>query len=366
MSSFNGTGPAGSRAEPPAAVEIMMHLSVDIASTSELNFEAWRALLRSTCGGKPQAIEPNDFVGWMRPRSVYRLTAAALKIHCGFAATDHGCSAYRYERTPRDVRLSGADSYCALFQIASRRAVIQNDQTVQLAEGDIALLDGGRPATYVSKNGSEQWFALYLRREVLISPLGFEPQGGLHGRGGTLAARGLRRLVLDSIEDEEPMSPTAVSHMQLALSDLLGALFAPSPSRPISSRTAKLFARVRGVIKDRFADPDFGPLEVAAETGISLRYVQKLFAERGSTGSELVYSIRLDHAAPLLLRRASLNTGQPLSEIAYACGFRDYTHFARKFRHRFGYPPGAHAGHGQSASDGIVRAGTVESASSAQ
>jgi AraC-like DNA-binding protein len=82
---------------------------------------------------------------------------------------------------------------------------------------------------------------------------------------------------------------------------------------------------------------------VAAETGISLRYVQKLFAERGSTCSELVYSIRLDHAAHLLLRRASLDTGQPLSEIAYACGFRDYTHFARKFRHRFGYAPGAYS-----------------------
>ena len=107
-----------------------------------------------------------------------------------------------------------------------------------------------------------------------------------------------------------------------------------STMAPISSRTDPLFARIRGVIKDRFADPDFGPLEVAAETGISLRYVQKLFAERGSTCSELVYSIRLDHAAHLLLRRASLDTGQPLSEIAYACGFRDYTHFARKFRHR--------------------------------
>src|SRR3979490_2198856 len=58
MRSFNGTGPAGSRAEPPAAVEMMMHLNVDVAGTSELNFEAWRALLRSPCGGKPQAITP--------------------------------------------------------------------------------------------------------------------------------------------------------------------------------------------------------------------------------------------------------------------------------------------------------------------
>jgi AraC-like DNA-binding protein len=34
-------------------------------------------------------------------------------------------------------------------------------------------------------------------------------------------------------------------------------------------------------------------------------------------------------------------TGQPLSEIAYACGFRDYTYFARGFRQRFGTAPGA-------------------------
>jgi len=42
-------------------------------------------------------------------------------------------------------------------------------------------------------------------------------------------------------------------------------------------------------------------------------------------------------------------TGQPLSEIAYACGFRDYVHFARRFRKRFGYSPGAHAGRGRCA-----------------
>ena len=50
---------------------------------------------------------------------------------------------------------------------------------------------------------------------------------------------------------------------------------------------------------------------------------------------------RASSAAICLQRRASLATSQPLSEIAYACGFRDYTHFARKFRHRIGYSPGA-------------------------
>jgi AraC-like DNA-binding protein len=51
----------------------------------------------------------------------------------------------------------------------------------------------------------------------------------------------------------------------------------------------------------------------------------------------------LDHAARLLDRRAALGANQPLSDIAYACGFRDYAHFAKKFRQRFGHAPGAHA-----------------------
>jgi AraC-like DNA-binding protein len=45
---------------------------------------------------------------------------------------------------------------------------------------------------------------------------------------------------------------------------------------------------------------------------------------------------------------------QAHSEIA----FQRYTHFARKFRHRFGYSPGGHG----SDSRAIVRAGTGESA----
>jgi AraC-like DNA-binding protein len=133
--------------------------------------------------------------------------------------------------------------------------------------------------------------------------------------------------------------------MQLAIYDLLGALFAPTDLPSPSSRFAnKLFMRIRGLIKDRFADPDFGPAGAAAEAGISLRYLQKLFTQRGSTCTEFIYSLRLNHAARLLDRRKLLSTGEPISAIAYCCGFRDYTHFARKFRHRFGYSPGAHSG----------------------
>jgi AraC family transcriptional activator of tynA and feaB len=130
--------------------------------------------------------------------------------------------------------------------------------------------------------------------------------------------------------------------MQLVIYDLLGALFAPHDPVPASLPADKLFTRICGVVRDRFAEPEFGPCEVAAEAGISLRYLQKFFTARGTTCTHFINSVRLGHAARLLHRRATLNTSQPISEIAYDSGFSDYTYFARIFRCRFGHSPGAH------------------------
>ena len=182
--------------------------------------------------------------------------------------------------------------------------------------------------TYVSENGYGQWFSLQLPRRSLASHLGFEPQYGFCGRSDTRAARLLFQLILDAVHDEDSTSASAERYMQLAIYDLVGALFAESDLPVVSSHTDKLFTRVSSIIKDHFADPDFGPSEVAAEAGISLRYLQKLFTARNSTCTHFIHSVRLDHAARLLHRRALLNTSQPLSEVAYDSGFSDYTHFA--------------------------------------
>jgi AraC-like DNA-binding protein len=131
--------------------------------------------------------------------------------------------------------------------------------------------------------------------------------------------------------------------MHLAFYDLLGALFAPSEPTQLSHYTEKLFKRIFDIIKEHFANPDLGPSEVAAKAGISLRYLQKLFAAQGSTCSRFIYSVRLDHAARLLRRRSLLDINEPISAIAYASGFVDYATFARQFRRRFGHSPGARA-----------------------
>ena len=338
LSSGNGRG---CNAEPLPTAQAMMLDSDGFVGTPQLDFEGWRAFLRASCGNRPEVKDPSAFVGWVRPLRVCSLAATALKIECGFGPVDSGRNAYRSERTYRDARFAGADYYYAVFQVAGRSVFTQNDEMAQLAVGDIALLDAARPAACFANKS--QWLRLQLSRQSLVSHLGFEPQGGSYASGSTPVTRLLFDLVREADKAERSQSSPADSYLQLAVYDLLGALFAPSISASVSRHADQLFARVRAIINDGFADPDFSPRSVAAEARISLRYLQKLFTARGSTCSDLIYSLRLDHAVRLLRRRASLGTNQPLSEIAYACGFRDYTHFARKFRHRFGHSPGAAA-----------------------
>jgi AraC family transcriptional regulator, positive regulator of tynA and feaB len=296
-----------------------------------LEYEEWKVLLRTLCGRySPEGVEPKAFEGSVRPAHI-----------CGLEAVDLSCNAHRIERTCRDARLDGTDHYGAIFQLAGRSTLIQNDRVTELTVGDVALVDATQPVTYITENRPGRWLGLNLPRQSLVSHLGLEPAGGLRRRGESPANRLLFRLIQDAADERDLSAATAEPFMQFAIYDLVGALFAASDGPSISAHSDKLFTRVCGIIKAHFADPDLGPSAVAAEAGISLRYLQKLFTLRGSACSHFIYSVRLDHAARLIQRRAATKTEQPLSVIAYACGFRDYTHFARAFRNRFGYPPGA-------------------------
>ena len=308
-----------------------MHPNDEFLSAPELDYEGFRSALREDWGWFSPAVEANIFAGKVRTRRVF-----------GFVATDLTCNATHVERTKQDIRRDEMEYYYVVVQLTGGSTIIQDDRVVDVAGGDIVLLDSTRPVTSVpeAEHRYAQWLSLQLPRQNLVSHLGFEPQGAACGRQQAPAARLFRQLALDPVSDAEPTFASADRFMPLVVYDLLGALFAP-PAPPGSRHNDKLFMRVCGIIKDRFADPDISPREVAAEAGISLRYLQKLFTVRGSTCSDHISSLRLDHAAHLIERRALMKTGQPLGDIAYACGFRDYTHFARSFRQRFSTTPGA-------------------------
>ena len=265
----------------------------DFLSAPELDYDGFRAAMRQDWGWFTPARETNNFASKVRTRRVF-----------GFAAVDLTCNATRLERTQLDIRRDDMEYYFVTVQDTGELIIFHNGQVVNITGGDVILLDSTRPVTFISPaQDHAQWLGLQVPRQNLASHLGYEPQGGVYGPRQAQASRLLCQLALDLVSDAGPSVASTDKFMHLVVYDLLGALFAP-PARIGSRHNDKLFARACGIIKSRFADPDISPCDVAAETGISLRYLQKLFTVRGSTCGHYISSLRLDHAAHLIERRA--------------------------------------------------------------
>jgi AraC family transcriptional activator of tynA and feaB len=199
-------------------VESIVHPNDDFLSAPELDYDGFRAALREDWGWFSPALESNIFAGKVRTRRVF-----------GFVATDLTCNATRVERTGKDIRRDDREYYYAVVQLTGGSTIIHDDRVVNVAAGDVVLLDSRRPVTFVPKaeHRNAQWLSLQLPRQNLVSHLGFEPRGGACGCGRAQASRLLCQLALDPVSDAEPASASADQFMPLVVYDLLGALFAP-------------------------------------------------------------------------------------------------------------------------------------------
>ena len=115
---------------------------------------------------------------------------------------------------------------------------------------------------------------------------------------------------------------------------------APAESRHRGQLARQILRR----IETDFADPELSPERLAAELGISKRYLQQLLAGSGTSFVQELTATRLDRASDMLTdpRGGGLSVG----EIAFRCGFLDPGYFARAFRKRFGRTPSEWRGSG--------------------
>ncbi|MEO0033977.1 MAG: hypothetical protein RIS94_3735 [Pseudomonadota bacterium] len=79
------------------------------------------------------------------------------------------------------------------------------------------------------------------------------------------------------------------------------------------------------------------PADVAVKLGISVRYLQTLFASRGLTFSASISQIRVERARRAL--RSDRFACCSITEIAHLFGFCDASHFNRVFKRQYGLTP---------------------------
>jgi AraC-like DNA-binding protein len=101
-------------------------------------------------------------------------------------------------------------------------------------------------------------------------------------------------------------------------------------------RAVRLAAILR-MIAQQFGYPGLSVATIAAQLGISPRYVHLLLEATGFSFAQHLLAKRLEQAAELL--RDPRQQGRKITDIAQETGFADLSHFNRAFRRRFGDTP---------------------------
>ncbi|MFW0785860.1 helix-turn-helix transcriptional regulator [Gordonia sp. CPCC 206044] len=96
-----------------------------------------------------------------------------------------------------------------------------------------------------------------------------------------------------------------------------------------------LVRRIRAHIDASIADPDLNAASIAAAHHVSIRTVYNAWTVTGRRLQDYIIDRRLDHAREMLRDQPHLS----IATVAHRHGFVDATHFARRFRTRFGVSP---------------------------
>ncbi len=136
--------------------------------------------------------------------------------------------------------------------------------------------------------------------------------------------------------DATPLPRPMIAEQVGALLTLATGFHEPATE---SRHRGQLARQILRRIESDFADPELSPEGLAAELGISKRYLQQLLAGSGTSFVQELTATRLDRASDMLSdpRAGGLTVG----EIAFRCGFLDQGYFARAFRKRFAVTPSA-------------------------
>jgi AraC-like DNA-binding protein len=243
-------------------------------------------------------------------------------------------------RTPLEISQAADDWFIVSIQTQGRGIVSQDGRDALLSPGDFAIYDTTRPYVLHFDDTFEQ-IVLKLRGEQLRESVRDTQALTATRVSGQAGAGHLMIQMICTLRDEidtlQPASAAAVA------SSVINILVAGLRSLPACSGVeptalaAYHLARIKRRIDERLRDPSLSMASVAAELGMSVGHLHRLWKAEPTSPAHYLWNRRLEGCSRELLdpRRAKVS----VAEIAFAWGFNDAAHFSRAFRERFGCSP---------------------------
>ena len=240
-------------------------------------------------------------------------------------------------RDADEIARSHEDYVCLTLYEEGDMRLIQRGRTIDARAGDFVVWDASVPSMFECLAPTRCKLIWLPQRLFNRYVAGFDCLENQIIPGTSLAAS----VIGTHVRQLHPMLaafPAArqakifESSIEFILSCLPGQPLAPD----LTKQQAALLARARDAIAERIGGGEITPAIIAAELGISVRYLHRVFALTGQSLLEYVTAQRLDRARRMLV-------GGPgrvnIAAIAQDVGFYDSSHFNKAFKRQYGVAP---------------------------
>ncbi|UOY03742.1 helix-turn-helix domain-containing protein [Blastococcus sp. PRF04-17] len=248
-------------------------------------------------------------------------------------------SGFRLVRTPKHVRMQAPAVVAIAVQPhgLGRFSQFGRDQLVGVA--DLMLSDLTAPYTFSwTGSGGSRAFQIPYDRLAL-------PVDTVRRASGRLPASPLFSLVRAHLHRLARAAPTTAddpgaASLGTATTELVRALLVSAAeddrlAAPVLAET--LVTTVLAYVGQHLREPDLTPERIARVHSVSVRQLYKAFAAAERSLEQHIIERRLEAARAELATPAGRH--RPIAATARACGFRDPSHFSRRFRAAYGLSP---------------------------
>jgi AraC family transcriptional activator of tynA and feaB len=229
--------------------------------------------------------------------------------------------------------------YAACVHLEGEARITRRGETIALRQGDIFItdsrheftLDLERPWRHLVIALPTRWLDSRVTRPESL------PGAVLHDHP---LARLWASYLASGFALASELSSTAATLFARHSVELLVQLLEESHRdhvTPSVAWRAAMFLRACEAIALRFGDPDLTPDKIARELGVSGRTLARVFAAHNETIMRRVFDERVRQAARFLAAPESAH--RSVTDVAFACGFNDVSHFGRMFAAKMSTTP---------------------------
>jgi AraC-like DNA-binding protein len=248
-------------------------------------------------------------------------------------------SGFRLVRTTRHLRLEAPPVVALAVQPHGQGRFTQFGRDQLVGPHDLMLSDLTAPYTFSwAGTGGSRAF------QVQYDQLGL-PVDVVRRASGRLRASPMHDLVRDHLRRlarsaADLAADPGAAALGTATTELVRALLVSAAgdgrvAAPVLEDT--LLTRVLAYAGRHLGDPDLTPERIAAAHNVSVRQLYKACAAAGLSLEQWLITQRLEAARGQLV--SPVGQRRSIAATARACGFRDQSHFARRFRAAYGMTP---------------------------